>query len=92
VQPPWVIAPIFSLIISVTGDVRLERLGEELAPDSSVWPTYVATAGAHDKDMVDGWNKSLDVLLIFVRHFMVCDCDLLMLILGMRRQVCSPPL
>lgn len=34
--------------------------------DSNVWLNYVTTATAHDADMVDEWNKSLDVLLIFV--------------------------
>jgi hypothetical protein len=41
-------------------------LGEELTDDSSIWLTYVNTAAAHDAEIVDGWNKSLDVLLIFV--------------------------
>lgn len=47
-------------------DVRVDRLGEELAVDSGVWLTYVNTAAMHDAEMVDGWNKSLDVILIFV--------------------------
>lgn len=46
----------------------MDMLGEELADDSNVWLTYVDTAAAHDAEMVDGWNKSLDVLLLFVCH------------------------
>jgi hypothetical protein len=60
----------------ITGDVRLEKLGEELAPDSSVWSTYMAAAGADDKGMVDDWNKSLDVLLIFVRSSFMMQLQL----------------
>ena len=50
-----------------SGDIRVERLGEELSSDSSVWLSYVATAAASDAEMIDNWNKGLDVLLIFVR-------------------------
>jgi hypothetical protein len=56
-------------MVSKTVDFRLEKMGDELAPDSNVWRTYIAAAGSHDKDMVDSWNQSLDVLLIFVHHF-----------------------
>jgi Family of unknown function (DUF6535) len=55
----------------MTDDVRTDRLGEELSEDSAVWLTYVTTASAHDAEMVDGWNKGLDVLLIFVRFSIV---------------------
>jgi Family of unknown function (DUF6535) len=49
-------------------------MGEELAPDSSVWPAYLSTAAAHDRELVDEWNKSLDVLLIFVRRLLHILC------------------
>ncbi|KAG8943304.1 hypothetical protein FRC03_002569, partial [Tulasnella sp. 419] len=29
------------------------------------WTTYDRVAGAYDRELLDGWNKSLDVLLIF---------------------------
>ena len=51
-----------------TDDIRMDMLGEELADDSNVWVAYVNTAVTHDTQMTDGWNKSLDVLLIFVCH------------------------
>jgi hypothetical protein len=60
---------IISQKLYVTDDARVDRLGEELADDSDVWPTYISTAAAHDAEMVDGWNKNLDVLLIFVSFF-----------------------
>jgi len=46
----------------------MDMLGEELADDSNVWLTYVDTAATHDAEMVDGWSKDLDVLLLFVCH------------------------
>ncbi|KAG8956905.1 hypothetical protein FRC03_010716, partial [Tulasnella sp. 419] len=33
------------------------------------WSTYDKVAGAYDKELLDGWNKSLDVLLIFAGLF-----------------------
>ncbi len=45
----------------------MDKLGEELAPDSEVWSTYTAAASANDHEMIDGWNKGIDVLLIFLR-------------------------
>jgi hypothetical protein len=56
------------MIFIALDDVRVDRLGEGLAPDSAVWPKYLSTAAVHDAEMIDGWNKSLDVLLIFVSH------------------------
>ncbi|QRV99369.1 activating signal cointegrator 1 complex subunit 3 [Ceratobasidium sp. AG-Ba] len=38
--------------------------GAELSPDARIWPTYVDEAKAWDEEMVDGWNRSLDVMLI----------------------------
>lgn len=49
-----------------TDDARTDRLGEELANQSNIWPVYVASAAERDAEIVDGWNKSLDVLLLFV--------------------------
>lgn len=44
-------------------------LGKEMDPDSEIWPTYATVAAKYDLDLTDDWNKSLDVLLIFVRLF-----------------------
>lgn len=55
----------------ITDDARVERLGEELASDSPVWLQYASTAASFDSDMIDGWNKSLDVLLVFVSIFSI---------------------
>lgn len=44
-----------------------DPLGEELAPNARVWKVYREQATAHDKAMLEGWNNTLDILLIFVR-------------------------
>ncbi|QRV94419.1 hypothetical protein RhiJN_22437 [Ceratobasidium sp. AG-Ba] len=43
--------------------------GEEMSKNARVWKTYVREADRWDKEMVDGRNSSLDVLLIFVSTF-----------------------
>ncbi|KAF7977909.1 hypothetical protein HWV62_2476 [Athelia sp. TMB] len=44
---------------------RIEMLGEEQSNESSVWAIYVSTAADYDVEMVERWNKNLDVLLLF---------------------------
>ena len=48
-------------------DPRAQHLGDEMEPGAPVWVTYVEAAKEYDDKKVDEWNKSLDVLLIFVR-------------------------
>ncbi|CAE6421870.1 unnamed protein product, partial [Rhizoctonia solani] len=43
--------------------------GKELDPDAQVWKTYVREADLVDDELVDGWNKSMDVILIFAALF-----------------------
>ncbi|QRV79813.1 activating signal cointegrator 1 complex subunit 3 [Ceratobasidium sp. AG-Ba] len=43
--------------------------GEEMAKTARVWKTYVREADRWDKEIVDGRNSSLDVLLIFAALF-----------------------
>ncbi|CAE6470796.1 unnamed protein product [Rhizoctonia solani] len=38
-----------------------------LAPNAEVWKTYVKETDRFDQELVDGWNNSLDMLLLFVR-------------------------
>jgi len=45
----------------------VNRLGEETSSNARVWRIYRDRANDADQDVVDGWNKTLDVLLIFVR-------------------------
>ena len=53
-------------IDKVTDEERVDMLSEELSNESSVWSIYVSTAANYDTEMIDGWNKNLDVLLLFV--------------------------
>ncbi|CAE7191751.1 unnamed protein product, partial [Rhizoctonia solani] len=45
---------------------EFDEKGKELGPDAQVWKTYVREADQVDEELVDGWNKSMDVILIFV--------------------------
>ncbi|CAE6423398.1 unnamed protein product [Rhizoctonia solani] len=46
---------------------EFDEEGKELDPDAQVWKTYVREADLVDEELVDGWNKSMDVMLVFVR-------------------------
>ncbi|KAF8750141.1 hypothetical protein RHS01_09525 [Rhizoctonia solani] len=39
-----------------------------IGANAEVWKKYVMEAGRVDKELVDAWNNSLDVLLVFVCH------------------------
>ncbi|KAG8765286.1 hypothetical protein FRC12_007594 [Ceratobasidium sp. 428] len=43
--------------------------GQELGKNARFWKTYLKEAYRWDADMVDGWNKSLDLILIFAALF-----------------------
>ncbi|KAF8598465.1 hypothetical protein BDV93DRAFT_512473 [Ceratobasidium sp. AG-I] len=44
-----------------------EEYGAELGKDARFWKTYVKEADQWDAELVDGWSKSLDVILILVK-------------------------
>ncbi|CAE6462434.1 unnamed protein product [Rhizoctonia solani] len=48
---------------------EFDEPGKELGPDAQVWKTYVREADQVDEELVDGWNKSMDVILIFAALF-----------------------
>ncbi|CAE6478818.1 unnamed protein product [Rhizoctonia solani] len=48
---------------------EFDEKGKELGPDAQVWKTYVREADHVDEELVDGWNKSMDVILIFAALF-----------------------
>ncbi|CUA73505.1 Protein translocase subunit SecA [Caulobacter crescentus NA1000] [Rhizoctonia solani] len=48
---------------------EFDEYGAELEPDARVWKTYVKEADKFDAEQVDGWNRSLDVTLIFAALF-----------------------
>ncbi|GAB1525770.1 hypothetical protein RhiTH_008936 [Rhizoctonia solani] len=39
----------------------------DIGPNAEVWKRYVLETDRADKELVEGWNNSLDMLLIFVR-------------------------
>ncbi|KZV87573.1 hypothetical protein EXIGLDRAFT_679811, partial [Exidia glandulosa HHB12029] len=46
-----------------------DPFGQEMAPDARVWKVYRDEATAQDEAMLDGWSKTLDILLIFAGLF-----------------------
>ncbi|KAG9121855.1 hypothetical protein FRC07_002019, partial [Ceratobasidium sp. 392] len=42
---------------------RYQPLGAELDKDAQVWEIYVDETDRSDRELVKGWNDSLDVLL-----------------------------
>ncbi|KZW00725.1 hypothetical protein EXIGLDRAFT_830606 [Exidia glandulosa HHB12029] len=46
-----------------------DPLGKEMEDGARVWKVYREEATAHDTTMLDGWNKTLDILLIFAGLF-----------------------
>lgn len=46
-----------------------DAYGEEAAPDARVWTVYKDHATTNDAMRLDGWNKTLDILLIFAGLF-----------------------
>ncbi|QRV92900.1 Apolipoprotein [Ceratobasidium sp. AG-Ba] len=46
-----------------------EDYGAEMAKEAKIWKVYVNETDKADDELVDGWNKSLDVLLIFAALF-----------------------
>ncbi|KAG9076365.1 hypothetical protein FS749_011879, partial [Ceratobasidium sp. UAMH 11750] len=46
-----------------------EDYGAEMAKDAKIWQVYVKETDRADEELVDGWHKSLDVLLIFAALF-----------------------
>ncbi|KAG8703091.1 hypothetical protein FRC08_003079 [Ceratobasidium sp. 394] len=43
--------------------------GQELGKDARFWKAYLKESKVWDADMVDGWNNSLDLILIFAALF-----------------------
>ena len=43
-----------------------DEYGQEMGPNARVWRVYLDEADLFDKDLLDGYRDSLDVLLVFV--------------------------
>ncbi|QRV77187.1 acetyl-CoA carboxylase [Ceratobasidium sp. AG-Ba] len=46
-----------------------EDYGRGMDKDAKIWKTYITNTDKADEELIDGWNKSLDVLLIFAALF-----------------------
>ncbi|KAJ7683822.1 hypothetical protein B0H14DRAFT_2165884, partial [Mycena olivaceomarginata] len=46
-----------------------DRYGEEAGNNARVWKVYRDKVSERDADLVDGWNKTLDILLLFAGLF-----------------------
>lgn len=46
------------------------RPGEEATDNARVWKIYRARMTERDQTTIDGWNKALDILLLFVRELL----------------------
>lgn len=65
---------------------RDER-GEEMSNNARIWRIYIDEARKFDTVMIDGWNRSLDVLLVFVSAISLAKLEVLTQKLD--RLVCS---
>ncbi|CAE6409087.1 unnamed protein product [Rhizoctonia solani] len=64
-------APPSSRMPAVNTDPIAERdeYGAEMGKEARVWKIYVQETDRADTELVDGWNKSLDVILVFAALF-----------------------
>ncbi|CAE6364225.1 unnamed protein product [Rhizoctonia solani] len=46
-----------------------DEYGAEMGKEARVWKVYVKETNRADTELVDGWNKSLDVILVFAALF-----------------------
>lgn len=49
--------------------LEFEEYGAELGKEARVWKVYVKETEKWDTELVEGWNKSLDVILVFAALF-----------------------
>ncbi|CAE6474673.1 unnamed protein product [Rhizoctonia solani] len=63
-----------------------DEYGAELTRDARVWKVYVKEADRWDAELVDGWNKSLDVILVFAALFSAVSTTFLIESSGMLKQ------
>ncbi|CUA69764.1 hypothetical protein RSOLAG22IIIB_08685 [Rhizoctonia solani] len=63
-----------------------DEYGAELGKEARVWKIYVQETDKWDKELVDGWNKSLDVILVFAALFSTVSTSFLIESSGMLKQ------
>jgi len=55
-------------VYSTKGTDNIPRFGEEASERARVWNVYRDRVKDIDEDMLEGWDETLNVLLLFVRH------------------------
>ncbi|CAE6448932.1 unnamed protein product [Rhizoctonia solani] len=63
-----------------------DERGAELGEDARVWKVYVGETDKSDAELIDGWNKTLDVLLVFAALFSAISTTFLIDSSGMLKQ------
>ncbi|CUA77041.1 hypothetical protein RSOLAG22IIIB_12500 [Rhizoctonia solani] len=61
----------FSKLYSADTIPKFDEYGAELGKEARVWKVYIDETDRWDAELVDGWNKSLDVILVFVSGFVL---------------------
>ncbi|CAE6481007.1 unnamed protein product [Rhizoctonia solani] len=59
----------FSKLYNADAIPEFDEYGAELGKEAKVWKVYVDETDRWDAELVDGWNKSLDVILVFAALF-----------------------
>ncbi|CAE6350536.1 unnamed protein product, partial [Rhizoctonia solani] len=59
----------FGNSVTATPVTKSDEYGAELGKEARVWHVYVKETDRWDAELVEGWNKSLDVILVFAALF-----------------------
>lgn len=69
---PSSLAPQTSIMMALPNDEKLmssecdDIFKDQIEKDDPLWKTYIDETNLFDKDMIDEWNKIIDVILVFV--------------------------
>ncbi|CAE6423743.1 unnamed protein product [Rhizoctonia solani] len=61
--------PMIQMPTIMDPTVERDEYGAEMGKEARVWRIYVRETDRSDAEVVDGWNKSLDVILVFAALF-----------------------
>ncbi|EUC61824.1 hypothetical protein RSOL_407930, partial [Rhizoctonia solani AG-3 Rhs1AP] len=62
-------APVTQMPVNTDPTMERDEYGAEMGKEARVWKIYVKETDRADAELVDGWNKSLDVILVFAALF-----------------------
>ncbi|CAE6454729.1 unnamed protein product [Rhizoctonia solani] len=66
--------------------LKPDERGAELAREARIWQVYVGETDKSDKELIEGWDKSMDVLLVFAALFSAISTTFLIETSGMLKQ------